>query len=497
MLSKSQYTKWRHCHKRLWLYKNKPQLATPPDKQQQKNFDIGNRIGMFARRRFAGGTLVMEKYNQIDDALAATRFRLQTDDTIYEAAFLYDDILIRVDILRKTPNGWDMIEVKSSTSVKAEHYADASVQAYVLQGAGIKLDKVFLMHIDSRYVREYDLDFKQFFMLEDLTEELTPPDAIKKEIAKIKDAMQQPQPQVQIGKSKCKDCEFRAYCWRDIPEDSVYNLPKIAPELAASLARSRMLKIADIPPEAVRGVNNRRWLAVYRDNKPYIDKQGIADLLAQLEYPLHFLDFETTMSAIPDWQGTRPYQQIVFQASLHVLESENAELKHYAYLFNSNSDPRPKAVEFLLEHIGDKGTIIAHNAQFEKARIAEMARDLYMQKDAHKLQAMLTRFWDTMIPFKKYYLHPDFHCSASIKKVLPVVAPGMTYEGMAIANGGDAMDAFDWLYSHGSVYAFAYMARTREACEKREKLRKDLLAYCAQDTLAMVKIVEFLKKQAL
>jgi CRISPR/Cas system-associated exonuclease Cas4 (RecB family) len=455
---------------------------TAPDAAQEKIFETGNRIGLFAQRVFPNGVLVDEPYYEIEKAVAKTQELLKTAHTVYEAAFLYDNVLIRVDILHKTDSGWTMIEVKSSTSVKEEYYEDVSIQAYVLRGSGIHLNKAVLMHINNEYVKQTsDIDINSFFIQADITETLTKPEVIKETLLEMTEEMSAPEPEAKISKRLCGGCEFEAYCWQNVPEDSVYNLPRIS-DKAAFIASHGYLKISDVPPEYLTTERQLKWLDVYLTNTPYIDKNGISELLAQLNYPLYFLDFETTSPAIPIWQNTRPYQQIVFQASLHVMEHEGATLQHYEYLFEGKDDPRPKAAEFLLKNIGGYGSIIAHNAAFEKSRIAEMARDVDLpQKNVDHLKNMLTRFWDSKDPFQKYYLHPGFHCSASIKKVLPVIAPGMTYEGMAVGNGGDAMDAFDALYA------------SKLSEEEEKQLRKDLLAYCAQDTLAMVKIVEFLK----
>lgn len=481
MFSKSQYTKYLHCHKRLWLYKNNRDVMSPPDPAQEKIFETGNRVGALAREYFAGGKLVDEPFYEVETALEKTRELLNTADIIYEAAFLYNNVLVRADILHRTPGGWDVIEVKSATNVKEEYYDDAAIQAYVIKGTGLKINKVFLMHINNAYVKETDsIDLDKYFALADITEALTPPQAIEDTLTEMKKEMSGPEPVQEISKSLCGDCEFQTYCWVHVPKYSVYDLPRISNK-AKLIAKHGYLKIADIPLEYLSSDNHIKWAQVYRTGEPFVDKEGIKALLSQLRYPLYFLDFESTAPAIPIWGGARPYQQIVFQASLHVLEQPGKEPKHYEYLFEGKDDPRPKAAEFLLKHIGNAGTIVAQHASFEKSRITEMVRDLDLSSsDAARLKDMLPRFWDTKDAFQKYYFHPEFHCSASIKKVLPVVAPGMTYEGMAVAHGGEAMDAFDVLYADSL------------SAKEVVQLRKDLLAYCQQDTFAMVKIVDFL-----
>lgn len=483
MFSKSQYTKYQHCHKRLWLYKNKREVMSAPDAFTEQIFETGNEIGKEAWRIFPGGVLVDEPYYEVEKAVAKTKELMQTELTIYEAAFVYDDILVRVDMLYRTEAGWDIFEVKSATAVKQEYYDDASIQAYVLRGAGVNVSKVYIMHINDGHIK--DNPDTPLFSFANITEALTPDNIIRQNLTQMRALITQPEPIQEISKKLCGGCEFQAYCWQHVPKNSVYDLPRIG-DKAAFIASHGYLKIEDIPVPYLSADNHLNWLNVYKNNEPHIDKEGIKSLLAQLQYPLYYLDFETTMPAVPIWSGTRPYQQIVFQASLHIQRAENAPLEHYEYLFEGKADPRPKTVGFLTKHIGPVGTIIAHNAAFEKSRISEMIRDLDLPTaQADALKAMLPRFWDSKDAFQKYYLHPACACSASIKKVLPMVAPDMTYEGLQVAHGGDAMNAFDTLYGD------------KLPPQEAVQLKSALLAYCKQDTLAMVKLVEFLKKQIL
>ena len=243
-----------------------------------------------------------------------------------------------------------------------------------------------------------------------------------------------------------------------------------------------MSHVVDLPPNSFKSDKINHWIEVYRTQQPYIDKAAVAAWLNKLNYPLYYLDFETTQPVVPMWKYSRPYQQIPFQFSLHVQREPNGPFEHYEYLSTGKEDPRIGCAKALLEYIGNSGTILAHYMTFEKGRINELAHDLPMpKKDAKRLQDMMERFMDTGDPFKKDYLHPKMHGSWSIKKVLPALVPDMTYEGMAVANGGDAMDAFDVLYAQSLPHA------------QLEQLRKDLLKYCEQDTWAMVKLVDALR----
>lgn len=498
MFSKSQYVKYKNCHKWLWLYKNKHDIMNVHDNNQKRQLEIGIKIGELARKKFANGVLVKESPIEIAKTVETTKKLLETENTIFEASFLFKEIFYndegkfvnapydcfaRVDILNKTPDGWDLIEVKSSTEVKDEYLSDVSMQAYVLTGCKLKLNKVYIMHVNGDYVKQdSEIDLDNFFTLVDVTKEVEDYILVQRTLLEMDYQIKQPEPNATISKTMCGDCEFHSYCWKDIPSISVYNLPRIKPDKINLITKDGYLDIKDIPANYLTSEIHLKWLEVYKSGRPYIDRQAIADLLSELKYPLYFLDFETTQQAIPIWENSSPYQQIPFQASLHILESENAELKHFEYLFENEKDPRGEMINFLLKYIGDTGTIIAHNIGFEKGVIKNLSELNISNEDKLKLESMTKRFWDTMTPFQKYYLHPNFNCSASLKKVLPVMVPSMTYEGMDVANGGDAMEAFDILYN-----------KTLPPDELSKK-RTSLLEYCKQDTLAMVYLVKELQK---
>ena len=482
-LSKSQYTKYRSCPKRLWLYRNKKEVLTPPDVSLQKIFDKGHQIGELAWKRFPGGVLVEDGHKNPQEAIKRTQeLMAQGVPAIYEAAFAYNGILVFVDILEKTPTGWNLVEVKSSgKKIAAIYVDDISIQRYVLTHCGVTLEHCYLMHINSDYFMETDEpDLNQFFLLTPMDSELFSDKDIEENLAAIEELLAKPEPTAELDKGGCSDCECYDYCWKDIPQDSVFTL--LRGNRAREFMAQGILRIADLPPNSFDNDKYNRWIDVLRTGQPYIDKAAVAAWLNKLNYPLYYLDFETTQPVVPLWKYSRPYQQIPFQFSLHVQREPNGPFEHYEYLSTGKEDPRYGCVEALLKYIGKSGTILAHNATFEKGRIKEMVRDLPMpKKDAKRLQDMTERFMDTGDPFKQDYLHPKMHCSWSIKKVLPALVPDMTYEGMAVANGGDAMDAFDVLYAQKLPPA------------ELEQLRKDLLKYCEQDTWAMVKLVDALR----
>lgn len=484
-LSKSQFMMGLQCLKRLWFYNYRKDLIPPIAPAQQQIFDQGHAIGELARQYFPGGVLVEADHMHIPDAIKHTA-ELVAGKTrvIYEATFVFDDVLVRTDILKKNKDGsWDLIEVKGSTEVKDEHLYDVSVQRYVLEGAGLKIRKAELMHIDNTFVKDGEIKPKDFFRRQDITEEtaeLLP--EIKEHLKTFMKALASAkEPQVEIGRhcSSPYQCDFCGHCWKHVPEYSIYDIPRLSWEKKEALREMGILKFRDVPEDFDLNDGQRLYWQVERTGRTILDKERIKEFLARLQYPICHIDFETIMPGLPLYDGTRPYQQIPFQVSLHIQAKPGAKPVHCEFLADGKRDPRAAMAQFLVSNIGPKGTLLAYNASFEAKRIEELAEAFPRHKKA--LVSFLERIVDLMKPFQqRAYLHPKFKGRYSIKNVLPALIPDMTYKGMTVANGGDAQ------------IAYLNILSGKLSPEAVAQTRKDLIAYCGQDTLAMVKILEHL-----
>ncbi|MCK5583654.1 MAG: DUF2779 domain-containing protein, partial [Elusimicrobiales bacterium] len=267
------------------------------------------------------------------------------------------------------------------------------------------------------------------------------------------------------------------------PDYSIYDFPHLCWQKINELEELGIMKIKDIPDDFPLSPWQQLFLKAEKTNKRIIDTGSISDFIKELKYPLYFIDFETIMPSLPLYNGSRPYQQIVFQVSLHIQNKAGGELKHLEYLGDGKNDPRPMLVKFMLKHIKAKGSLVAYNASFEKTRIKEMAREF--PKYAKDLLKMKDRMADIMKPFqKRKYIDPRFRGSYSLKKVLPALVPAMTYKGLDIGDGGEAQTAY------------LNMLSGKLSAGETKKLRKDLKIYCGQDTLAMVEILKSLYKSA-
>ncbi len=210
--------------------------------------------------------------------------------------------------------------------------------------------------------------------------------------------------------------------------------------------------------------------------QPYIG----ADLqrsISGLEYPLTFLDFETFNPALPYYSGTRPYQVIPFQWSMHI-QHPDGSLEHREFLHEGTDDPRLAFINSLIAAAGTSGSIVTYSG-YEETRLKQLASDF--PEYANGLQSLVLRMFDLLKAIRSHYYHPGFHGSFSLKSVLPVLVPELGYEDLEICDG-----------SMASV-AYAKMIHPDTEKSEQERIRTALLAYCQRDTEAMVRVLGVLR----
>ena len=486
-ISKSQYVKGLQCPKALWLYRHRKDLVPEIDAQTQARFDTGDEIGALAMRYFGGGVEVVNKYWDVNGAIKATeQFIKDGHDIIFEATAMHpiDGGYSRIDALKRVPDSdeWDLIEVKSSTSVKDYHFDDMGFQYHVFCGAGHKIRKCFMMVIDNGYIRNDGIDPKALFRLEDVSSQVLARQGEVDTVTKqLDDVLKQAEaPDASIG-ARCFapfECGYKKHCWKHVPDYSVYDAFRKAEADEIALQHGVDLKNlpSDILPGGVKGQDVKSYLS----GETIVDQSSIKSFLSQLKYPLYFLDYETVFPAIPLFDGTHPYQQIPFQFSVHIQETPDADLVHHEYLHKEPTDPRRPFAEQLLNLCGDEGNIIVYNQVFEIGRNKELAEEF--SEYATAIDAINVRIIDLLVPFRKRWLyHPEQESSASIKAVLPAFTD-LSYDDLEISDGGDAM----------LQYAAFVGGKLPES--ELPTLWKNLTAYCKQDTNAMVLLLDVLKR---
>jgi predicted RecB family nuclease len=486
-LSKSRFLAGLQCPLRLWHQCYDPQLASEVTPVQQAVFDTGHEVGRLATQLYLGGVLIEEDYLHHEEAVRSTLAVMQKPEVpvIYEAAFLEDGVRVRADILlRLGHGGWNLVEVKSATSVKDEYYPDVAVQYHVLRRAGISINRAGILHLNNQYV--YDgshLDLRQLFSFSDLTDEvLARQEEIGLNLTALKEMLAETGAPVIRPSRHCKSpylCEFWEHCTADMPEFWVMKLAGIGEKKVNELAALGIEDIRHIPGGFALTELQQRIRACVANGEEYIGR-GLGQQLMDVEYPLRFLDFETISPAIPRYAHTKPYQIIPFQWSLHILHQDGT-LGHHEYLCVEDKDPREEFAGKLLEVIGEEGAIFVYTT-YERGILNALAEYLPQYRD--RLVNAVARLKDLYATIRTHYYHPQFHGSFSLKSVLPAMVPGMSYDKLAIREGQQA--SVDYLR----------MLDPAIPREEREKIKEDLLTYCAHDTLAMVKIREELLRRA-
>ena len=480
LLSKSSFLKGIQCEKHLYLYKHHYNWKDPISEAQQAIFDRGTNVGKLAQDLFPGGIDVAPPNPfQYDKSAQLTQKKIEEGTKVfYEASFIYDEVLVAVDILVKSGKKWKIYEVKSSTSISETYIIDAAVQYYVLKNSGLDIADISIVYMNNQYVRQGDLNINELFSVESvLGLVIEGQELIEEKVERFKAVLKSKSiPEINIGLhcSDPYDCAFLGHCWNGIPEYSVFNISGLKTDKKFELFNSGIIKINEVPEDYKFSASQRLQVDSEISKKTFIDKKGIKNFLDSLSYPLYFMDFETFMPAVPLYDTSRPYQQIPFQYSLHYQEDYQGELKHFEFLADGKTDPRIPFIENLLKDTEGAGDILVYNQSFEMSRLKEIVRDF--PQYANDIEERLTRIKDLMLPFqKKYYYKPEMKGSYSIKYVLPALVPGMSYDSLPIAEGGAAMNAFESLiYESGPKII--------------QKTRKNLLEYCKMDTLAMVEI---------
>jgi hypothetical protein len=493
MLSKSKLLAFRRCPKWLWLEIHKPELRTESAATLAR-LRTGFAVGEAAKRIYDPdglGAIIDIDREGFDGALARSADLLTHSRLpIFEAGFAANGLLAFADVmLPVVGNGeqmWKLVEIKSSTSVKDYHRDDIAVQAFIARSAGVRLHSVILAHVDGSWVYPGNGDYCGLLKEHDLTAEVFARcDEVRGWIDNArKIGRQAEEPEVAVG-SQCHDpfdCGFCACCHGKLlrAEYPLEWLPDLTAAKLQQFAQQGFSDLQTVPDEiltAKQRIVKKHTLA----KTAFFDAAGAVADLAGHGSPAYFLDFETIQFRVPIWEGTRPYQQIAFQFSLHRLNGSE-EMSHSDFLDLSGNNPSEPLARALVSDCGDEGPVFVYNAPFEKSRICEMAErhpDL-----ARQLMLIHARIVDLLPVARNRYYHPGQEGSWSLKAVLPTLPSALDYAGLdGVNDGGAAMDA----------YSEAIRPDTGE--ERRRTIQSQLLAYCRLDTYALVNLWCFLTSQ--
>lgn len=480
-LSKSLYIRGLQCHKSLYLDRYQPELRDKVSERKRVLFVGGTEVGLLTRESFPGGVEVPYEGLSLREQLNMTASEVRKGTkTLYEAAFSYNEVFVKVDILHKTQSGWELYEVKQSTKLEEVHVSDVALQYYVLKGSDLPISKAFLMHINNEYVRHGEIEVEKLFVIKDVTERVKVEQSfVAERLDNMRKMLNGPMPDIDIG-TWCDDpyeCDFKGSCWQHIPEDSVFTLKRKGVN-PFDLYRQGIIRLDQIPIGVLNDAQ-RMQAQFYLEKKESVNTDAVQEFLNLLWYPLYFLDFETFLSPIPPFEGTRPYQQIPYQYSIHFLEHDGAALAHLEFLAQPNVDPREELTRRLLSEIPNDACVLAYNSSFEVRILKELAE--WLPQYACKIERIVSNMRDLMAPFRsRDVYHWQMKGSYSQKAVLPALVPNLSYEGMEVADGEMAMEAY------------LAMGRAKDPAEVR-RIRTSLLEYCKLDTLGMVRLLEKLR----
>ena len=502
LLTKSSYLLGLQCPKLLWVRVNDKERIPEPDELAQQKFSIGNIIGEYAKKVFEEGIDLAGL--GFKENIEATKKELDKKVPLFEAGFLIDNLFSRADVLFPVGNSskddsgepeWDIIEVKSATKVKDVNIHDVSFQKYVYEKAGLKIRKCFLMHINNEYVKDGEIEPKEFFVQTDITEKVEEfSEGIKERIEnmiKIIESEDEPNCSIGVYCSDPYDCPIKEECWKDVPEDSIFDFYRMFSKKKFELYESGIKKINEVPDSIKLNDKQKIQKLLANNGNKHIEPDKIKSFLDNLKYPIYYLDFETINPAIPKFDGMKPYQRIPFQFSLHIQESKDSELKHISFLAEGTNDPRPKFLQELKDNLEEEGDILVYNQSFEKGVLKECCEGFpeFQEWLDKNIIPRIKDLWDVFRNF--WYYDSKQKGSASIKYVLPVMSD-LSYKEMDIKNGALAS------YEYERVTFESPRDDSGEPkivnSKEMKKIRDALEKYCELDTRAEIEIINKLYK---
>lgn len=523
-LTKTDFILYRDCPSNVWVKANKPDeyKKFSVSEFEQSLAEMGNEVEFLARGMFPSGYLI-EKRSEGAQALTQKLIAERTP-VIFQAVFETDKFLSAADVLvwNNIVGTYDIYEIKMSSTEdedeegemdengeakpkkvnrkkELQYEYDLAFQSIVAEKCGVKFNKKYLVRLNKRYVRRGELDFTpgQLFIIEDKTEKINALQAeALHEMGLAHNYLLRTEPERPCScfykRGRNGHCTTFSYLNPEVPEYGVHDLNRIgsSPKLLKALIDEGALTLDQISLDDERLLPSKsrdplkpskprkyNQVKVYKTQSPIIDTEALKQELDSLELPLYFLDYETYPTAIPPFDGYRPYQHIVFQYSLHVLRDKNSTLEHYECL-ELEGDPAPRIIAGLRKHIGEKGNLISWYKKFENSRNKELAK--FSPADAEFLNDLIRRTYDLMdIVENQYVVYPDFKGRSSIKAVLPALIKDLSYKKLAIKSGTEAIEAYRQITT-GELKG-----------EEVEKKRKEMLEYCELDTFAMYRLWQF------
>ena len=486
-LTKTDFVHYLQCPRSLWLLKHKPEVYPYKEFSDflKKIAREGYEIEEYAQQMFSGG-VSLPSVGEVSLTKTKEAFE-QEEKVLFQATVLTaDGLFARADIMTRNDDGsYNLYEVKSSTSIKKDakhnHLKDACFQKIAFERAGLTIDKVCIIHTNGEYVREPEIDPRKLLTEVDITEVIkTLYDETEVEINNALSLLREKKIEEEgcpcIRKTRSNHCDAFEYFNGKLPACSVWEIGNLREKKLCTILDCGVQNLVDVPDDIDLNDRQQRQVQSAIRGEPIIDRKKAQEMLATLVFPLYFFDYEAASSAVPRIIGTRPWQQIPFQYSLHILDADGT-LTHKEYL-NETLSGADGVMSALCEDIGDVGSVVSWHASYEKTMNKAMAK-MYPQY-AEKLQDINDRMFDLEDIFKEAYTDAAFCGSTSIKKVLPILCPNLSYKNLGVQDGTQAME--QWFV----------MVEEKDA-QQQSAIKTNLLEYCKLDTFAMVELYRVIK----
>ncbi len=491
LVSKTDYMRWQECPKNAWLAIHRPEFfySFAPSEFELTLRDTGETVESIARGLFPDGALIEgrdERARQLTQELIGAN-----TSVVFQPVFCNDSFLAVADVLKfnSKTGGYTIYEIKSSSSVKNEYLEDVAFQVVLLRRLRLKVDQVCLMHLNPDYVRQGDLDLSKLFVIVDMTLQVAEVEEavtlqMEESRAYLSNQDEPAGPCACIYKGRSNHCTTFQYSSPQVPAYSVHDIARIgsSPKKLKEMVDSGIFELDQIPSHIKLSETQQKQIDAFKSGDVLIKKAAIAAELNGLQFPLYFIDYETHLSAIPLFDGWSPNKQVPFQYSLHIVQTPGSEAEHKEFLHTVFEDPDVPFARSLQENIGQDGSIIVWHKSFE-CGVVNKPLGVRRPEYAEFFAEFERRVYDLEDIFtKRYYIHRGFLGKTSIKNVLPVLAPQLSYEGLEIREGTAASAAWPKLVSGELSDA------------EREKVCEALRKYCGLDSYAMYAIWMELRK---
>ena len=486
-ISKSAFIKAEQCLKHFYLYKNHPYLRDKLSKEKQLIFKRGIDVGIFAQQLFPNGidVTVGEKRNQELFAQKTQELIKQGTTTIYEATFIFDNLLVMVDILHKAGDTWTAYEVKSSLKITETYVKDACFQYFVIKNCLPNLTEFNLLTLNPKYVLEGALDITKLFKTTSIMK-----DAVKNidyfkhksQLAKL--TLEQGKiPDIKIG-THCfspYSCDFIGTCWKGTEDaSSVFSIGKLPKQALFDFYDNNIKRIDEIDLNTIEKKEIKIQVKAAIEQKEQINKQQIAAFISEIKYPICSLDIEVWMPAIPFYQGTKPFQLVPFLFSM--IHEEQGELKKYSYIKPIEIDARKEFLESIISSTKPFASILMFDKSLEENILNQLV-ELFPEyrKDVVELKAKII---DLAEPIQKgNYYHPDMKGNFTLKSLAPIVNLDSGFDSLDIQSGITAMYIYESLLAN-------------ENSIEQETIKQQLVDYCEMDALVTYQLLQFFKKNS-